>query len=242
MRILFASGSAPVGTIVCSQHGDERFGITVFERLLRDSRRREHLHLVLANEEAIERNTRYIATDLNRSYPGSLTGSLEEQMAYALLPVAQSTRIVLDIHTTTANIQMVPIVANLSDEVKQMLAHTSSTEIALIAPSMASHSLIGNVRAGVSLEFNEHYATTEAAYDDVLRVIDGVIEHRTANSSTRNIFTITGGIPIDTVMPEHARDYEFIPELGVYPFLLHERAYATHYHALAATSVESVVI
>ncbi len=239
---MLATNTQPVCTVVCSQHGDERFGLSVFERLLQDAQRRSRVNLVLANEEAIEQNVRYIESDLNRSYPGNRSGSLEERMAYQLLPVVQQTPFVIDIHTTTAAIRMTPIVARLTDAVRTMVGHTDSTEVALIAPVLAQHSLIGNVDAGVSLEFNESYARTESAYDAVLRVMDGLIEQRITAPTLRNIYTITGGIDITTPIPEDARDFALIPEIGVYPFLLHERAYAQQYHALAATHVESMML
>lgn len=232
--------SLPTVTVVCCVHGDERFGLTVFDRLKNDPIRREHLELVLANEEALEANRRYLETDLNRSFPGRVDGSLEERLAHQLLPTIKRARFVLDIHTTTSDIQMTPIVTSLGPSVQKILRHTTSREIAFIQRDPPT-SLISQIQCGVSLEFNQDYATTEAAFDDVLRVVDGIRLSQDGAPLLRQVFYVTDVIPRTVPIPQDAKNFQFIPEQNGYPFLLNERAYP-HLHALKATRVEEMVL
>lgn len=193
--------------------------------------------LILANEEALGAKKRFLETDLNRSFPGRTDGSHEERLAFGLLPFAKASRFLLDIHTTTSDIRMTPIVTRLSEDVRRIINLTESTEIALMDKDLADRSLIGQTAAGVSLEFNEDYALTEQAYLDVLRVIDGIMSGHANPGKPRLIYHVTGTIPKTIAIPDDSRNFRYIQELDAYPFLLHERAYPD-LHALKATRVD----
>lgn len=227
----------PKITITCCVHGDEIFGLEVFRRLSLDTERKNGLKLILVNEEAVIAKKRFLETDLNRSFPGRTDGSHEEKLALELLPHARTAQSLLDIHTTTSDIRMTPIVTDLNDETRRIISFTDSEEVALMGEDMARRSLIGQAKAGVSLEFNEVYAKTEEAFGIVLDVVDGLLENKTATAKPRRIFHITGTIPRTNAIPEDTRNFKIIPELNVYPFLLNERAYPD-LHALKATKVE----
>jgi hypothetical protein len=56
--------------------------------------------LVVANEEAIERNQRYVETDLNRSFPGDPEGASHESRLAHALGEAVGDCLTLSLHTT----------------------------------------------------------------------------------------------------------------------------------------------
>ncbi len=235
MKIL-TSDTQPIHlAIVCCQHGNERFGLTVFEYISSHLTDFPGVKLILANEPAIEQNIRFLETDLNRSFPGSPTGKKEECLAYNLLREVANIPYLLDIHTTTSDIRMVPILTTLNEQTKHIINLTSSHEVVLIEPPLAGHSLIGNVPAGVSLEFGNSFSKTQTALQETIATIRGILNSTHTNPSPREIFRVDGNIPKSIPIPNDAANFKRIDTLGVYPILLHEAAYI-NLHALSATN------
>lgn len=221
MKVLQGSGTVTLA-IVCCQHGDEVFGQKVFEYY---KNQLQGIRLIFANEEAYKQEQRYIDDDLNRSFPGDPKGNREEQLAAQILPHIKDVRYVLDIHTTTSGVVMTPIICNESGDVKSILNLTSSREVASMGNGIADHSLIGQVAAGVSLEFNKDYAKTEAALDEVKQVVFGLLNEVTHEPQERQIFDIQGSISADQQLEPDVANFKKDELLGGYPFLLHERSY-----------------
>lgn len=88
-------------TIVGSIHGDEPAGKKAIEKFLKkDYDYKKAVKFIIANEEALEEDQRFLDTDLNRSFPGDIdSGNREERLAAKLLSEIEDTK-VLDIHTT----------------------------------------------------------------------------------------------------------------------------------------------
>lgn len=71
MQIHQLGEGTPAVAIVGSIHGDEPCGKRAIERILEDDPDVERpVKLIVANEEALERDERYVDEDLNRAYPG----------------------------------------------------------------------------------------------------------------------------------------------------------------------------
>lgn len=189
----------------------------------------------------MEKNVRFIESDLNRSFPGNANGTHEERLAAEMLPILREATHVIDIHTTTSDIRFLPIVTNLGSSVRPLLRHASASEIAYIQPSFGTRSLIGQVEGGASLEFGRAYAETESAYQDILRVIDGLLKDTPATPVERRVFHVTGFIPDTVPLPSDVKDYQYIPALDCYPILLHEKAYVGS-HAMKAASAERIML
>ena len=238
MKILSLSNN-PILTIVCCQHGDERFGLTVFD--VYKTKKGIPIQLILANEKAVKANKRFTETDLNRSFPGSVSGSYEEKIAHKILPQIKKTQYLIDIHTTSTDIKMTPIVTTLTEETKQIINLTSSEEVAFIEKPLGDRSLIGQVKGGVSLEFNRSFSKTKKALNIISSVVDGIVNKRKNPDQDRKIFHITGTIPNAINIPEDARNFKLIPGLDVYPFLLEENSYKD-IHALSGTWVTNARI
>ncbi len=239
MKIL-TSDTQPIRlAIVCCQHGNERYGLTIFEYISSHLSSFPGVKLILANEPAIEQNIRFIETDLNRSFPGSLGGTQEERLAHDLLREVAGIPYLLDIHTTTSDIRIIPILTALNDQTKHIVNLTSSREVVLIEPPLSGHSLIGNVPAGVSLEFGNPFSKTQTALQETLSTIRGILNSTHTNPSPRELFRVDGNIPKSTPIPSDAANFKHIDSLGVYPILLHEAAY-TNLHALSATNMNQL--
>jgi succinylglutamate desuccinylase len=241
MKICTSDVQPTILAIVCCQHGNERFGLTIFEYISLHLTDFPGAKLILANEPAVEQNIRFIESDLNRSFPGSPNGTKEERLANELLREVANIPYLLDIHTTTSDIRMVPILTSLNDQTKHIINLTSSREVVLIEPPLSGHSLIGNISAGVSLEFGNLFSETQTALQETLSIIQGILHSTHVNPSPRELFRVDGNIPKSTPIPTDAANFKNIDSLGVYPILLHEAAY-TNLHALSATQMETILI
>ncbi len=219
-------GKTPVA-IVCCQHGDERFGLEIFSYFKKRLNEYSGLKLVIANQEAVKRNVRYVDQDLNRSYPGSLKGSREARLAKQVLHEVRASRYVLDIHTTTCPVKMTPIIVGLDAGTKRIIHFSPWEKVARMSKSFASKALIGHIKSGVSLEYGRVYAREHKleALNVARDIVDGLIDRRTGKKKRRSVYLIDRTIPLDTVIPRSAKELVWSRELGVYPFLLGEKAY-----------------
>jgi len=85
--------------VIGGMHGNEMLGIDLVKNLQENPL--ENIDSVLANEEAIKRNKRFVEQDLNRSFPGVQSGTMYEQRRpVELLKLCKDYDIVLDFHNT----------------------------------------------------------------------------------------------------------------------------------------------
>ncbi len=80
---------APVAAVVGGTHGDEPSGMHAIETILeevRTGKRSVHnaCRFITANPLALRAGKRYIESDLNRSFPGTENGTLEERLAHQI--------------------------------------------------------------------------------------------------------------------------------------------------------------
>lgn len=225
MKVIQNTKKKNILTIVCCQHGNEIFGLDVFNYFKKNIEHHPGLKIILANEKAIFANKRFVETDLNRSFPGKKDGSYEESLAHDLLLEIKQSKYVLDIHTTTSKIQMTPIVVSLNQGTEKIINLCSSDEVALMPYVMGKNSLIGQVDFAVSLEFNFEYAKSKLALEEVIYIVEKILDNKKEEAKERKIFFIDDKINKDLVLPQDTKNFEFIESLGVYPFLLFEKSY-----------------
>lgn len=225
--------------VIGGQHGDERLGGSVVKTL--QSHSLAGVEAILANEKAFAQNIRFIDQDLNRSFPGDPNGNYEQRRAHELMPFITSADIVLDIHTTTSDIRMVPIVANTNSSIRKVLHYSSARDIVVMGDAAIRHSLIGHARTGISLEFGGQYAATKSALRDVTEIIEGLLERPEQPKKMRRIFHVAGKISLETDLPKDARNFAYIDSLKMYPFLLHEKSYKD-FQGFYADSYEEIEI
>lgn len=85
--------------VIGGMHGNETLGLEVVK--LFQSKPVLDVDTLLANEQAIEANSRYVGQDLNRSFPGDNTSKeYEPRRAAEILEKAKGYDVVLDFHNT----------------------------------------------------------------------------------------------------------------------------------------------
>ncbi len=205
--------------IVTMQHGNEVFGKKIVDHF-----ENSDIDTVIANPKAYEQNERFIETDMNRSYHRSGKKSYEEKRADEIYRLAQKYDFVIDIHTTTSDVDFVPIIARLNDGVKQALSFLPSENVALMKFTGVVHSLIGCVDNSISLEFNEDFAKTKEALQVVESLVDGLQENTYGSSLSKILYHIVGTIPEDTNL-DNEHNFIFSKNHDYYPFLIGEKHY-----------------
>lgn len=101
MKVIKKGDGEPEVAVVGSVHGDEPEGKKAIERFLNsDHEVLKPVKFVVANEEALEQDVRYLDVDLNRNFPGDKESeNHEERLAAELVEELEDLRI-LDIHST----------------------------------------------------------------------------------------------------------------------------------------------
>lgn len=84
--------------VIGGMHGNEPLGIALVKKLQKENIK--NIDAVFANEKAIQKNVRFIKTDLNRSFPGKEKGSYEMKRAKELIDLCKNYDLVLDFHNT----------------------------------------------------------------------------------------------------------------------------------------------
>lgn len=129
----FGQGEAEY-VIVGSVHGDEPCGKKAINRFIESGYElKKPVKFIVANEEALEQNVRFLDTDLNRSFPGdSKSDNHEERLAAEIMKEIEGKK-VLDIHTTRSYPEPFATFTELNDVTKQLLK-SSGVENAVIFP------------------------------------------------------------------------------------------------------------
>lgn len=141
VQVVCGRGAGPVLFVSAAIHGDELNGVEIIRRLLRlPALKRLKGTLVavpIVNLHGFIHMSRYLPDrrDLNRSFPGSETGSLAARIARLFMTeiVSQATH-GIDLHTGAINRANLPqIRANLDDEATLQLAKAFGTPVILNA-------------------------------------------------------------------------------------------------------------
>lgn len=101
MKVFKRGEGDPEFTIIGSMHGDEPAGKKATEKVLeKDYSYQKPVKFIIANEEALKKDKRYLDSDLNRVFPGDKDSkNREEKLAAQIIEEVGDSK-VLDIHTT----------------------------------------------------------------------------------------------------------------------------------------------
>lgn len=101
MKVFKKGEREPKFSIIGSIHGDEPAGKKAIEKILeKDFDYKKPVKFIIANEEALQEDKRYLDSDLNRVFPGDINSEdREEKLAAKILEEVGDSK-VLDIHTT----------------------------------------------------------------------------------------------------------------------------------------------
>lgn len=188
-EVIVGKKSGPTLFVCAAIHGDEINGVEVISRLARVralSRLRGRLILIpVVNVFGFMAQSRYLPDrrDLNRSFPGSSTGSLAGQIANAMMEhVIAPSDFGIDLHTGAIHRRNLPqIRANLEDEKLKELSLAFGAPVALDA-SLLEGSLrqaaseqgvpVMTYEAGEALRFEERFI--RPGVTGVIRVMEAL--------------------------------------------------------------------
>ena len=122
MQVFTRGEGEPEITVVGSVHGDEPAGKNAILNFLeKDLKYNRPVKFIIANEEALEEEVRFLDTDLNRSFPGDPESeNHEERLASELMKEIENTK-VLDLHTTRSYPEPFATFTHLNDETISIL-------------------------------------------------------------------------------------------------------------------------
>lgn len=164
--------------IVGSVHGDEPCGKKAIKRFLESNYElNEPVKFIVANEEALEQNQRFLDTDLNRSFPGdSSSDNHEERLAAEIFKEIEGKKVV-DIHTTRSYPDPFATFTDLNEATRKLLG-SSGVDNAVLFPEESG--TLHEQTDGIVVETG--YQGTEEAVDNAYDIIvnflaaEGVIE------------------------------------------------------------------
>lgn len=139
VQVICGKRAGPTLFISAAIHGDELNGVEIVRRLLRNNelnRLRGTLIVIpIVNVFGIIQHSRYLPDrrDLNRSFPGSKTGSLASRLAYIFLnEIVSKCDYGIDLHTGAIHRSNLPqIRANLDDLETKQIAEQFSAPVLL---------------------------------------------------------------------------------------------------------------
>lgn len=172
VHVIVGKRAGPRMFVSAAIHGDEINGVEIIRRLLNTSglkRLRGTLIAVpIVNVHGLINQTRYLPDrrDLNRSFPGSETGSLAARLAHLFMKeIVSNCTHGIDLHTAAIHRDNLPqIRANISDQETERLAHAFGAPVIIdsnlrdgsLRESAAEHGIpMLLYEAGEALRFNE---------------------------------------------------------------------------------------
>lgn len=153
VRVKYLGEGSPRIAIIGGIHGDEPSGADAVSRLIEDDPPVEKpVKLIIANEEALSQNVRFIDTDLNRAFGDSPDESAHEYGLAQDLAQEIEGCLTLSLHSTQSHEEPFGIVNELSDELQRVCPYLSIVALVLVDGQdgrlFASNSSLIEVEAG----------------------------------------------------------------------------------------------
>lgn len=167
MKVVTRGEGLPEITVIGSLHGDEPAGEKAIRKILDSNLEfQKPVKFIIANEEALAKNERYLEADLNRSFPGNPDSNLhEERLASEILEEVGDTE-VLDIHTTRSYPDPFAVIKSREDEIIDLVSE-SNVDYAVHFPSRS-----GNIQEFVTgLTVETGLQGTEEATENAVEAI-----------------------------------------------------------------------
>jgi len=121
-------------------HGDEQVGRYVFDTYSCGRNEYYQWKTIIGNPEAMMLNTRFIETDLNRSFPGNPTGTYEERRAHQLIPHLNQADMVIDIHQSYSTTPDFMIVNDWTPDIEEIDHYTHFENIIVLSQGVGTYS------------------------------------------------------------------------------------------------------
>lgn len=121
MRVEQLGSGTPEVAILAGVHGDEPCGVRAVERLLEaEPSVSRPVKLVVANERALSRETRYVDEDLNRTFPGDPNAESHEKRLAAELERELSGVLTFSMHSTRSYGEPFAIVNRITERTRKL--------------------------------------------------------------------------------------------------------------------------
>jgi predicted deacylase len=132
MKVYKRGEGEPEYTVAGSLHGDEPAGKNAIESFIEEDHDfRKPVQFIIGNEEALEKDERFLDTDLNRAFPGDADSEKhEERLAAEIMDLAEGTKI-LDLHTTRSYPLPFSTFSELNDTTRDLLRSAGVKNAAL---------------------------------------------------------------------------------------------------------------
>lgn len=200
MQISRAPEDGPVVFITAALHGDEINGTGAVRQLIQEELKLTHGAVIMVpvlNLLAFERHSRYMPDrrDLNRSFPGSPTGSLAGRMAYTIFnEIVSRCDYGIDLHTASVRRTNFPNVrGDLSDPLVKQMALAFGSEIIMTGKGPRGAFRREACAAGCPTIIMEG--------GEVWKVEPGIVE--TATRGIKNVLRSLGMLGGESETPDH---------------------------------------
>jgi predicted deacylase len=201
VRVVAAKQPGPTVALCATVHGDELNGIGIIRQVLFDPApdlvRGTLIAVPVVNVLGLESHTRYLPDrrDLNRSFPGSATGSLSSRLAHLVFSqIVRHCDYLLDFHTAAVRRTNYPnIRANLDHPIVRRLAYAFGCE--MVVHSKGADGSLRRVAVGRGIP------TIVLEAGEVWKIEPGVVE--LGARGTRNVLKHLGMLRGRLEKPRH---------------------------------------
>ncbi|MFB6175018.1 MAG: succinylglutamate desuccinylase/aspartoacylase family protein [Candidatus Nanohalobium sp.] len=168
MRKFLKGEGEPELVVVGAIHGDEPAGKNAIERVLNeDIKFQRPVKFIVANQEALEKEERFVDRDLNDSFPGDPDSSQHEERLAAEITEEVKGKTVIDLHSTRSTSEPFATMKDTDEKTVELLKH-SGVERGICFPSN-SGVLIEQASNGLIVETGVQ--GTENAEKDAYRIL-----------------------------------------------------------------------
>lgn len=207
-------------------HGDESLGFFV-ARQLNDLIQEGILDVNIANPQAAIFGVRFIESDLNRVFPGKENGTYEERLAFDLAKKIKEYDVVIDIHSTTSDVQDVLIVTKLDEATREAVEATARRVLLMSVGN--KNALISDATIGIAFEYggeNDPDVAIRTALG-VRALVDHCMGKGKKSKQSPEYFEVYDTIPLDC--KETMKNFELTTINGeeFYPLFIGEKSYQT---------------
>jgi len=123
MRTVILGDGEPELAVLGGVHGDEPCGVNAIEAVLDEEPAVQRpVKFVVANEEALAAEQRYLEADLNRAFPGDADGETHESRLAAELEAELADCTTLSMHSTQSYGGRFALINETDDELRQILS------------------------------------------------------------------------------------------------------------------------
>lgn len=199
MRVEQLGEGSPDLAIVGGIHGDEPCGIYAIERLLADPPAvRRPVKLIVANEEAAERNVRYVDEDLNRAFPGDPDGATHESLLAVTLESELADCCTLALHSTQSYANPFAIIAGRSAFTDRVIPALPIDAVVDTGPQVAGRlfATSGVIEVECGLQGSEQAKANAIALTRAfLAAMDAIDDSPATREEPVPVFELEGEIP-----------------------------------------------